>query len=394
MDNFHLVVVLKTAPEPVVSVIAAESKKDKPEIIATKTESTESSAVRIDFSGSDPRTVLLFWNKRSVQLKQESPWMSPSDIAKKVCSDWHAMDNAARREYITNGPEALKTKNYVTSPVLEAAYLCFWNERYPKLKQESSSMSHFEIDQAIYDEWHKTDFFTRQKYIQKKPEEDKSCVKRDSAYQAAISNQTAIMDKYASAKEEALHRGTNPTIVSARKRDVVVQKPLSSYLYYSAERRQQLKDMDPDMPFGDVTSAIHFEWRAMDAEARQKYTDLSAKDKARYQNEKAAYKGKTMAKKEKDPNAPKRPLSAYLYYASERRPNLKKEDPTLSFIDATKQIALEWKIMTPVAREKWTKLAAADNDRYTHEKAAYLVNKTTQTPQTTKISQITKTILI
>jgi high mobility group protein B1 len=117
----------------------------------------------------------------------------------------------------------------------------------------------------------------------------------------------------------------------------------------------------------------------MDAEARQKYTDLSAKDKARYQNEKAAYKGKTMAKKEKDPNAPKRPLSAYLYYASERRPNLKKEDPTLSFIDATKQIALEWKIMTPVAREKWTKLAAADNDRYT-----YLTNKT-KTTQTTLI---------
>lgn len=44
-------------------------------------------------------------------------------------------------------------------------------------------------------------------------------------------------------------------------------------------------------------------------------------------------------------NDPMKPLSAYLYYASERRPVLKKEDPDLDFGRCTDQIAAEWRQM-------------------------------------------------
>ncbi len=77
-------------------------------------------------------------------------------------------------------------------------------------------------------------------------------------------------------------------------------------------------------------------------------------------------------KKVKDTNAPKRALSAYLFYAAERRPELKKEDPTLPFGDLTQQIAAEWKQMIKEDKiEKYKQLSIADHLRYRDELAAY-----------------------
>ena len=100
------------------------------------------------------------------------------------------------------------------------------------------------------------------------------------------------------------------------------------------------------------------------------------------------------AKKEKDPNAPKvnilclspffvpsphrfvsskkkRAMSAYLYYANERRPGLKGEQPNLTFGELTKTIAEEWKSMADKDKKKYNDLAAKDKERYESEKANY-----------------------
>lgn len=42
---------------------------------------------------------------------------------------------------------------------------------------------------------------------------------------------------------------------------------------------------------------------------------------------------KKKSKKKKDPNAPKRALSAYMYFSMEQRPKVKEEDPSLKFGD-------------------------------------------------------------
>lgn len=86
-----------------------------------------------------------------------------------------------------------------------------------------------------------------------------------------------------------------------------------------------------------------------------------------------AYGLRTVTKKVKDPTAPNRNLSAYLYYASERRPELKKEDPTMPFGDLTKQIAAEWHQLKDAGQiGKWVALAEADKKRYEQELQAYM----------------------
>lgn len=72
----------------------------------------------------------------------------------------------------------------------------------------------------------------------------------------------------------------------------------------------------------------------------------------------------------KDPNAPKKPFSAYLFFASERRPEINKE-PNLPFGDVTKMIAEEWKTMTDEQKKKYVEIAERDKQRYLNEKAVY-----------------------
>jgi len=84
------------------------------------------------------------------------------------------------------------------------------------------------------------------------------------------------------------------------------------------------------------------------------------------------------AKAKKDDGKPKRAISAYLYYASERRPNLKKEDPSLGFGELTRQIADEWKTMKEKDKRKYNDLARADKKRYEEEQEQWLLSKPDQ----------------
>lgn len=77
------------------------------------------------------------------------------------------------------------------------------------------------------------------------------------------------------------------------------------------------------------------------------------------------------AKKDKDPNAPVRNKSAYIYFGKERRPELKAENPDVTFGDLTKMVAAEWKELSDKAKKPYVAQAAKDKKRYDAEKAAY-----------------------
>ena len=45
----------------------------------------------------------------------------------------------------------------------------------------------------------------------------------------------------------------------------------------------------------------------------------------------------------KDPNAPKRPLSAFFLFSQDERPHIKAKNPSMSVGDISKQIGARWK---------------------------------------------------
>ncbi|KAL7267762.1 Non-histone chromosomal protein 6 [Rhizina undulata] len=76
-------------------------------------------------------------------------------------------------------------------------------------------------------------------------------------------------------------------------------------------------------------------------------------------------------KKKKDPNAPKRGLSAYMFFANEQRENVRAENPGIAFGQVGKVLGERWKALSDKQRQPYEAKAAADKKRYEDEKAVY-----------------------
>ncbi|KAJ1724369.1 High mobility group [Coemansia erecta] len=80
---------------------------------------------------------------------------------------------------------------------------------------------------------------------------------------------------------------------------------------------------------------------------------------------------RTRKKSKKDPDAPKHPMSAFLYYLTSERPRLAEHLGDMSIGQQTKIIAKQWKTLTESDRAPWEKLAKHDKDRYARERREY-----------------------
>ncbi|KAK0395168.1 hypothetical protein QR680_001152 [Steinernema hermaphroditum] len=82
---------------------------------------------------------------------------------------------------------------------------------------------------------------------------------------------------------------------------------------------------------------------------------------------KGSTKKTTSTKKTKDPNAPKRAMSAFFFWMQENREKLKK--PGMGVADVAKAAGVEWAKVSD--KSKWEKKASDDKKRYEKELAAY-----------------------
>ena len=74
-------------------------------------------------------------------------------------------------------------------------------------------------------------------------------------------------------------------------------------------------------------------------------------------------------KKKKDPNAPKRPLSAYMEYLAHHRPLLKATEPELKNTELISKIAKNWNDLQD--KSEWEAKAAANKIEYAKLKDEY-----------------------
>ncbi|OJJ39297.1 hypothetical protein ASPWEDRAFT_106524, partial [Aspergillus wentii DTO 134E9] len=91
-----------------------------------------------------------------------------------------------------------------------------------------------------------------------------------------------------------------------------------------------------------------------------------------------------------DPNAPKRGLSAYMFFANDMRDKVREENPGISFGQVGKQLGDRWKNLSDADRRPYDEKAAADKKRYEEEKAAYQDQvRDENIPPLTQISMLT-----
>ena len=87
--------------------------------------------------------------------------------------------------------------------------------------------------------------------------------------------------------------------------------------------------------------------------------------------EKKLSEGTTKRKVVKDPNAPKKAISAYLYFNAENRDKVKKKNPDIKPKDIMKELGKMWKALSEKEKVKYNKMADEDKARYDNEMKTY-----------------------
>lgn len=80
-------------------------------------------------------------------------------------------------------------------------------------------------------------------------------------------------------------------------------------------------------------------------------------------------------KKQKDPNAPKRALSAYMFFANDSRETVRTENPGVTFGQIGRLLGEKWKSLSAEEKEPFEAKAAADKKRYESEMQVFKSQK-------------------
>ncbi|XP_059103786.1 high mobility group protein B1-like [Peromyscus eremicus] len=139
---------------------------------------------------------------------------------------------------------------------------------------------------------------------------------------------------------------------------------MSSHTFFVQTCQEEHKKKHPDASVNssEFSKKCSERWKTMSAKEKGKFEDMAKADKACYEREMKTYippKGKTK-KNFKDPNAPKRPPSAFFLFCSEYCSKIKEKHPGLSIGDVAKKL-----------REMWNSPAVDDKQPY-EKKAAKL----------------------
>lgn len=171
------------------------------------------------------------------------------------------------------------------------------------------------------------------------------------------------------------------------------KRNMSAYLLYQNAMREQFKALNPGMNFGQLSKYTSAMYAEMPQQEKDAWLARAEADKARYLHELSSYvpppgydaKGDAIVdpnnvgrvrgpkrKLDKDPDAPKRNMSAYLLYQNAMREQFKQENPGMTFGQLAKYTSHMYKNLTPEEKMRWESRAAHDKSRYDSEIAAYV----------------------
>lgn len=153
---------------------------------------------------------------------------------------------------------------------------------------------------------------------------------------------------------------------------------MTAYACFVQVIREEHKKKHPQeqIVFSEFSKKCAEKWKVMSAKEKKRFEELAANDKQRYERENAQWQsthagGKPGKKRkhQKDPNAPKRSISAFFFFCEEERPKVREIHPEWRVGDVAKELSRRWEACSN--KPKYEALAAADKARYEREIAIY-----------------------
>lgn len=153
----------------------------------------------------------------------------------------------------------------------------------------------------------------------------------------------------------------------------------SSYLYFCEDNRKKVKSaLGENTNATDVTRELGVRWNELKKDRKRagklrEYVRLAQADKERYEKEKAAYVPPKNLYSKRVKKGPKRAKSAYLYFCSTNREEVKNAlGKGVKATEVTKELGARWNALKAEGgTEEFDKLAEKDRKRYLQEKEEF-----------------------
>lgn len=150
---------------------------------------------------------------------------------------------------------------------------------------------------------------------------------------------------------------------------------MSSYAYFVQTCREEHKKKHPDasVNFAEFSKKCSERWKTMSPKEKGKFEDMAKQDKLRYEKEMKNYIPPMGQKKKrfKDPNAPKRPPSAFFLFCADFRPKIKEDNPGLTIGDTAKKLGEIWNSYSAEEKQPYEKKASKLKEKYDKDIVAY-----------------------
>merc|ERR1712136_306094 len=174
---------------------------------------------------------------------------------------------------------------------------------------------------------------------------------------------------------------TSSTVYKVAKDPNKPKQTKNPFMFFMAEYSVKVRSENPDshMSVGDVSRMVSAKWASLTDAEKQKYTDMADKDKQRHEEEMKNYQAPppvmVAVNDAKDPNKPKRNLSAFMFFSIETGAKMRKENSGMSTTDISKAIGSLWKDIDAEKRKKYDGMAEKDIKRYEEEMELYNAGK-------------------
>uniref|UniRef100_A0A7S0TAB4 FACT complex subunit SSRP1 n=1 Tax=Pseudo-nitzschia delicatissima TaxID=44447 RepID=A0A7S0TAB4_9STRA len=191
-------------------------------------------------------------------------------------------------------------------------------------------------------------------------------------------------------KRKKKEAGSPTSKKKAKKDPNKPKRAQSAFMIFSNANRARVKEENPDAKFGEMAKLLSAEYKNLSKDELAELDKKVEKEKKRYEREmenykppagyedsdstKGSSKGKGK-KKKKDPNAPKRATTAFMYYSTKMRPIIKEEKPDIKFTEMGKLIGEKWRELSDDDKKEFEELAEKDKKRYSDQMAKYTAKK-------------------
>lgn len=142
----------------------------------------------------------------------------------------------------------------------------------------------------------------------------------------------------------------------------------SSYICFFMAKQSEIKnELGDQATVSNISKRSAEMWKTLSAEERGHWNEVADKDKERYNMEKALYTGPWQVpwkRAKKDPSAPKRPMSAFLYFSQGRRSQIKAANPDLRNTQVSRILGEMWRNLSDDERRPHLEKEKEEREKY------------------------------